>query len=109
MPLKAACIALLVSSVTSFAQTPKHPAKLFIEPRAKGDRNVTLELTRDLMRACPALVSITESASAAELRLAITPGATTLYRTDGTVEHIFSARFTLSGLKREICSFLQKR
>ncbi|NDJ13385.1 MAG: hypothetical protein EBY17_19685 [Acidobacteriia bacterium] len=80
---------------------------LFVEPRAKGSRNVTLELTRELISACPSVITVTSNAAASEFRIAPASGASTLYRADGTVAQIFSARWTVSGLAKEICSFLQ--
>lgn len=87
--------------------TGRRPATVFIEERAKGNRNVTLELTRDITKSCPSVVSITENAGTAEYKLAPVSSASTLYRSDGTVEHIFSARWTVSGLTKEVCAYLQ--
>lgn len=109
MPRRVTCIVFLLLAFVSAVEAQKPPVKLFIEAREKGRRNITLELTRDLLKSCPSLVSVTENSANAEVRLAIAPKATTLYRADGDVEHIFNAKWTVSGLTREICTYLEQR
>lgn len=86
------------------------PKKLFIEPReretAYRKRNVTLELTKAILKQCPGAVSITEKKEHADYSLGVTPGSSTLYRSDGEVDHIFTAKWTVSGLAKETCGYL---
>lgn len=83
--------------------------KLFIEPRNVKGREVSLEMTRELSRGCPSAVVVTKDEASADLRLAITPGATTLFRADGSVEKIFGVRFMLSRLGKQVCGYLKSR
>lgn len=100
----AAFIALfLASNARAF-----EPKRLFIEDREHRGRNVTLELTKAILKRCPAIVTVTENPQSVDYRLGITPGASTLYKSDGDVEHIFKARFTVSGLAKEVCGYLER-
>jgi len=96
--------ALAVSTCAAQMPLEKEPVKMFIESRAE---HISLELTRDIAKSCPSVVSITDNQDAAELRLAITPGATTLFKSDGKVEHVFAA--PPSGLEKEVCAYMLQR
>ncbi len=80
--------------------------KMFIEPRGRGHRDIALEMTKAIVKECPRKISITQNREDADYRLAITPGATTLYRRDGGVEQIFGVRFMVSRLAKRLCEYL---
>ncbi len=112
--MRLAPFVLAAISCVAVAQAQKPTAKVFIEDRVVhngiyGSRNITLEMTRELLKRCPSVVSPTENSSSADVRLAITPGASTLYRTDGSVEHIFGVRWMVSRLAKEVCAYFESR
>lgn len=80
--------------------------KLYLEPREKRERNVTLELTKAIMKRCPTGITVTEEKDSADFRLGIVPSSSTLYRKDGEAEHVFNAKWTVSGLAREVCAYI---
>jgi hypothetical protein len=97
---------LALAVIISAPLISQSPHRLYLEERHKGLRDVKLELTREILKRCSSSVVITQEKSNADFRLGIMPRASTLYRSDGDVAHVFSAKWTVSGLSKEVCSYL---
>lgn len=103
------------------------PKRLFIEERVKTvsggavhcdsygncygqntsrTRNVSLEVTREVLKRCPAAITVTDNRDAADYTLRITPGASTLYNRNGDAAYVSPTRFKVSNLAKDICNFV---
>ena len=114
------------TSQTPSAPQPTQARKLFIEERimtttggsvhcddygncygssGTSSRDVSLEVTRAVMKSCPSLLTVTNSKDAADFDLRISPGSSTLYKRNGDVAYISPARFRVSNLVKDICAY----
>jgi hypothetical protein len=69
-------------------------------------RNVSLEVTREVVRHCPEAITVTDNRDVANYVLRITPGASTLYKQDGDVAYISPTRWKTSNLAKDLCIFV---
>ncbi len=83
------------------------PKKLFIEDRIlqPHSRNVTAELTKDIMNRCPSDVVVMETPDRAQYSLKISPGSSVIYA-DGAAVAVFKARFSVGTLAKEVCRWM---
>lgn len=106
--------------------TSNTPRRLYIEERVKTvqgsslhcdnygncfghnssrERNVSLEVTREVMKQCPSVLIVTDNFGARDFDLRISPGNSTLYRANGDVAYISPARFRVPNLAKDICGY----
>ena len=69
-------------------------------------RNVSLEVTREVMNHCPRTLTVTDNRDVANYVLRITPGASTLYKQDGDVAYVSPTRWKTSNLAKDLCNFV---
>jgi hypothetical protein len=69
-------------------------------------RSVSLEVTRDLTKSCPA-VTVTNNRDAADYVLRISPGSSSLFKQNGDVAYVSPARFKVSNLAKDVCGYIQ--
>jgi hypothetical protein len=69
-------------------------------------RNVSLEVTREMMKDCPAAITVTNNRESADYVLRIEPGASTLYKHNGDAAYISPARWRPSSLAKDVCNFV---
>lgn len=102
-------LALLVAGLCHAQSEQPKPKRLYIEERVKtttgtsvhrdaygncfgqsaeGSRNISLETTREVMKQCPSILTVTDNRDAAEYDLRISPGSSTLYRQNGDVAYV---------------------
>ncbi len=112
-------------SPSSTASAPTR--KLFIEERIKTttggsvhcddygncygasgthSRDVSLEVTREVMKRCPSTLIVTDNREMADLDLRISPGSSTLFRQNGDVAYISPTRYKVSNLAKDICEYV---
>ncbi len=82
------------------------PTRLSIEPHLVGARNVSLEVTQEILKRCSSTVTVTDNRQAAVYSLRTAPGSSTLYRQNGDVARVFRARWKTSTLAKEVCAFV---
>ncbi len=102
-------LVLLIAVVTAAAaqqDNTSNPKRLSIEERTIGVRNVSLEVTREILKRCPSAITVTDNREAADYFLRIAPGASALYRQNGDAAHVFPARWKASNLAKEVCGFV---
>lgn len=108
-------------------QNEQHPKRLYVEERVKTttgvsvhcdnygncyggegtrSRNVSLELTREILKKCPSAVAITDNREIADFYLRISPGSSTLYRQNGDVAYQSPAKFRVSSLAKDVCEYI---
>lgn len=118
-----------VLPVVCYAQTEQtaRPKRLYVEERlntvtggsahcdtygncysgqSTRTRDVSLEVTRDIMKRCPNVLVITDNRDAADFDLRISPGSSTLYKHDGDVVYVSPTRFKVSNLAKDVCDFV---
>ena len=71
-----------------------------------NSRNVSLEVTREVMKHCPETITVTDNRDLENYVLRITPGASTLYKHDGDVAYISPTRWKTSNLAKDLCNFV---
>jgi hypothetical protein len=69
-------------------------------------RNVSLEVTREVMKHCSEAITVTDNRDVANYVLRITPGASTLYKQDGDVAYVSPTRWKTSNLAKDLCDFV---
>lgn len=69
-------------------------------------RNVSLELTREIMKRCPNVLTVTDNRDAADFDLRISPGSSTLYRQNGDVAYVSPTKYHVSNLAKDVCNFV---
>jgi hypothetical protein len=122
---------VLLLSVSAFAQSPK---RLFIEPKVvtvtpsgflagagcamsesagthnancdPHERDVSLDLTGDISKDCPDVITVTSNAETADYRLRINRGASPLFNSKGDVVYVSHTRRKLGDLGKDICKYL---
>lgn len=127
--LPALALTILLASSLAAQQNPAPGAKkLYIEPHIKSTttrflehtdelgsyktndvittRNVSLQVTNDVKKQCPSLVTVTDSRDGADYVLHIASRDSTLTRPDGTVAYSSKAKCKKSKLAKDVCSFL---
>lgn len=127
--LPALALTILLAGSVAAQQNPASGAKkLYIEPRIKTTttrflehtdelgsyktndvittRNESLQVTDDVMKQCPSLVSVIDSRDGADYVLSIKSHASTLTRPDGTVAYASKANWKHSKLAKDVCGFL---
>jgi hypothetical protein len=70
-----------------------------------NSRNVSLEVTKEVVKQCPAVLTVTDNHDAADYDLRISPGSSTMYRKNGDVAYISPAKFHVSNLAKDVCAF----
>ncbi len=68
-------------------------------------RNLSLQATKGFVKSCPA-VTITDNREAADYVLQIDRGDSTLYAKNGDVAYISPAKFKVSNLVKDVCSYI---
>jgi hypothetical protein len=69
-------------------------------------RNVTLIVTKDVMKQCPSVATVIDNRDAADYVLHIAPGSSTLSRHDGTVAYTSKSKWKNSKLAKDVCKFI---
>ena len=69
------------------------------------ERNVSLDVTREVMKECPPVLMVTDNRDAADFDLRISPGSSTLYRSNGDVAYVSPTRFRVSNLAKDVCAY----
>jgi hypothetical protein len=69
-------------------------------------RNLSLQATKEFVKSCPA-VTITDNREAADYLLRIDRGDSTLYRRNGDVAYISPAKFKISNLVKDVCTYVR--
>ncbi|MGD0907887.1 MAG: hypothetical protein ABSA96_09915 [Candidatus Acidiferrales bacterium] len=69
-------------------------------------RNVSLEVTREILKRCPSAITVTDNRDIADYTLRITPGASTLYKQNGDAAYVSPTRFKVSNLAKDVCNFV---
>ncbi len=119
---------VLASTCCCWAQSPPQPKRIYIEERIKtssgnsvhcdaygscfghatsSTRNVSLETTREIMKQCPIILTVTDNREAADFDLRISPGSSTLYKQNGDIAYISPTKYRVSNLAKDICAFVQ--
>jgi hypothetical protein len=104
-------------------QVPVTP-KLYIEPRIAESteyvrtlfgasayttsRNISQEVTANIMKRCPGTVIITTNPEAAQFTLAITSGASAILNTDGDVVTTLKAHW-VGTVAKDVCTYFGGR
>ena len=109
------------------AQPGPEPKRLYIEDRTKtvtggsvhcdtygncygsqGARtvNVSLEVTREIMKKCPSAVIVTNNHEAADFELRISPGSSTLFKQNGDAAYISPTRWRVANLAKDVCEYI---
>ena len=119
---------LFAASYCAFAQPAPQPQpkRLYIEERVQEttgssvhcdtygncfghagtrSRDISLEVTREVMKRCPSVITVTDNREAADFDLRISPGSSTLYKQNGDVAYISPARVRISNLAKDVCNF----
>ena len=127
--LPALALTILLACSLAAQQNPAPGAKkLYIEPHIESTttrflehtdelgsyktndvvttHNESLQVTNDVMKLCPSLVSVTDSSDGADYVLHIHSHTSTLTRPDGTVAYSSNAKWKKSKLAKDVCSFL---
>ncbi len=121
-------IAAALMFVASFeAQTPTQPQRIYVEEsvspagtasshcdaygNCRGSagartRNVSLEVTKEIVRLCPDTLTVTDNRDAAAYSLRISAGSSTLYRQNGDVAYISPAKWKASNLAKDVCNYV---
>ncbi len=69
-------------------------------------RDVSLEVTRELVKKCPDLLTVTDNLEASDYTLRISPGSSTLFKQNSDVAYISPTRFKVSNLAKDVCSYV---
>ncbi len=69
-------------------------------------RDVSLEVTRELVKKCPDLLTVTDTREAADYSLRISPGSSTLFKQNGDVAYISPTKFKVSNLAKDVCNYV---
>jgi hypothetical protein len=126
-------VALMISHAANIGaqQTDASgPKRLFIEERVKTTsggsvhcdnygncygsnssrtRNVSLEVTRDILKQCPSAITVTDNRDNADYTLRITLGASTLYKQNGDAAYVSPTRFKVSNLAKDVCNYVSSQ
>jgi len=110
------------------SQAAPVPKRLYIEERIKkttgtsvhcdsygncfgheGDRsrNISLEVTREVMKKCPSVLNVTDNRDAADYDLRISPGSSTLYKQNGDAAYVSPTRYKVSNLAKDVCEYVE--
>lgn len=68
--------------------------------------NVSLDVTREVMKRCPSAITVTDNREAADYILRVSPGASTLYRQNGDAVYVSPTRWKASNLAKDVCNFV---
>ena len=120
-------ILLLLGAGFCFSQaTPPQPKRIYIEEsvktstgasvhcdsygncfghQANKSRNVSLEVTKEVVKQCPSVLTVTDNHDAADYDLRISAGNSTLYRKNGDVAYISPTKYHVSNLAKDVCAF----
>ena len=71
-----------------------------------SSRNVSLKMTRELVKTCRTL-TVTDNREVADYVLRISPGSSTLYRQNGDVAYVSPAKWRVSNLAKDVCSYIR--
>jgi hypothetical protein len=72
---------------------------------ARQMRSLSLEVAREVERRCGETITVTNNRGTANYFLRIEEGASTLYQQDGDVAYVSPARWSMSNLAKDVCSF----
>ena len=78
----------------------------FTNNEVSTTRNVSLFVTKDVMKQCPSIITVTDSRDVADYVLHIAHGSSTLSRQDGTVAYTSKAKWKDSKLAKDVCTFV---
>ena len=67
--------------------------------------NVSLEVTQEVIKHCPSVITVTDNREAADYILRIAAGKSTLYERNGDVAYISPAKYKVSNLAKDVCNF----
>jgi hypothetical protein len=120
-------IIVLLGAGFCFSQSPQpQPKRIYIEELLKTtsggsvhcdtygncfghqgsrSRNVSLEVTREVVKQCPSVLTVTDNHDAADFDLRISPGSSTVYRKNGDVAYISPTKYHVSNLAKDVCGF----
>lgn len=73
---------------------------------AVGNRNISLETTRELLKHCPTILTVTDNRDVADYDLRISPGSSTLFKQNGDVAYVSPAKHKPANLAKDVCSFV---
>jgi hypothetical protein len=127
-----ASIALACGTIVCCAQTApsNQPKRLFIEERTKTvstgnmhcdtygncytssgtrTRDVSLELTREIVKRCPQIITVTDNHDAADFDLRISGGNSTLFNKAGDVAYMSPAKWRVSNLAKDVCAYVAEQ
>jgi hypothetical protein len=68
--------------------------------------DVSLEVTREVMKKCPSVLAVTDNHDAADYDLRLSPGSSTLYKQNGDVAYISPTRYKISNIAKDVCEFV---
>jgi hypothetical protein len=130
LPRMKLLICILISTATMAGQATSSPKRIYIEERiktvagasshcdtygncygtaGKNERNVSLEATREFTKRCPNLVIITDNRDKADYDLRISPGNSTLYKSDGDVAYTSPTKYRVGNLAKDVCSYIESQ
>jgi|ERR1039458_1089690 hypothetical protein len=69
-------------------------------------RNVSLEVTREVIKRCPSAITVTDNRDQADYTLRTAAGASTLYKQNGDAVYISPTRWKTSNLAKDVCNFI---
>jgi hypothetical protein len=72
-----------------------------------SSRNVSLEVTKEVVKQCAAVLTVTDNRDAADYDLRISPGSSTLYRSNGDVAYVSPTKYRVSNLAKDVCNFVR--
>jgi hypothetical protein len=72
-----------------------------------NSRNVSLEVTKEVMKKCPTTLIVTDNRELADYDLRISPGSSTLYRQNGDVAYVSPTKFKVSNLAKDVCTYVE--
>jgi len=73
---------------------------------AVGNRNISLETTREILKHCPTILTVTDNRAVADYDLRISPGSSTLFKQNGDVAFVSPAKHRPANLAKDVCGFV---
>jgi hypothetical protein len=124
--LRSCSVLALMLLATAFGQNAPN-RRLYIEERIKiisgasthcddygncyghgttRERNVSAELTREILTKCPDVITVTDNRDAADYVLRIAPGSSTVYNANGDAVYISPAKWKVKNLAKDVCQYV---
>jgi len=95
-----------IETTTTTTVESKDEIGSFDNNEVSTTRNVSLIVTKDVMKQCPSLVTVTDNRDVADYVLHIARGSSTLFRPDGSVAYISKSKWKTSNLAKDVCRFI---